>query len=460
MGGTWLPGLGSAEVVNGGARGSLMREAFRGYYKPTDEELRQIWDAGDLILDTNALLNLFRYTKETRIAFFGALTERNSSLWIPNEVGVEFHRNRLGVVLEQGEPFDKLDAVVRSTRETVDKILSDYRNKEHPSLDGDAISSVWAKALRSVEKEMSTARERHRDYGGVVEEIFESIATLYANKVGAPYAKDALAKLHEEAEARYADKVPPGYKDADKPVPRKYGDFIIWKQILDRAGEQKRPAIFVTDDGKEDWWDREKGQTRGPRPELIEEFYDRTGCRIHFYSPKRFLEFANPSVSTEALNEVEQVSTDRETRYRNRNRYRLRDRDVVVKSLLSDRAQSEGSLRKVIEDLEQTRSSAAHVDELAHRLEQLNLLVRSHERHGFDESRLSVLVDERDMVMVELDALRAEAVKKQWLVEQVEQLQSRIARLNHEIQRASVTNVYAIEDADTLDSDHLANEDG
>lgn len=425
-----------------------MRNAFRGYYKPTDEELKEIWNNGDLILDTNALLNLFRYTEETRQAFFGALAERRPNLWIPNEVGVEFHRNRMGVVLEQGEPFDKLDAVVRSTREAVDKILKDYGEKEHPSLDSGAISSAWSKALRSIEKEMSTARQKHGEYGTVVEGIFESIAALYADKVGAPYAKDVLAELHEEAEARYADKVPPGYRDAGKPVPDKYGDFIIWKQILDRGSEQKRPAIFVTDDGKEDWWDREKGQTRGPRPELVEEFYRRTGCRIHFYSPKRFLEFASPSVSTKALNEVEQVSTDRETR--NRNRYRTKSR-VAVKHMLSDRARMDASLHKMLRELEQTRSTKAHIDELDRRLASLDALITAHQRHGSDESKLRSLIDERDVYLVERDAKRSEVVKNQWLVEQVEQLQSQITQLNHDIQRASAAALLEDDNTNLVD---------
>lgn len=183
-----------------------MRNAFRGYYRATGEELKAIWGTGDLILDTNALLNLFRYTKETREVFLGVLAERRASLWIPHEVGVEFHRNRRRVVFEQGEPFDKLDAVIRATREDVDKILAGYRNKEHPSLDDGAISAVWATALGSVEKEMTAARERHREYGGVVGNLFETVADLYEGKVGDPYADGRLSELHVEADARYAAK--------------------------------------------------------------------------------------------------------------------------------------------------------------------------------------------------------------------------------------------------------------
>ena len=61
-------------------------------------------------------------------------------------------------------------------------------------------------------------------------------------------------------------------KSEDGDPLRKFGDFFLWKELLEHGKEQKRPIIFVTDDKKEDWWLKVKGRTLGPRPELIAEF--------------------------------------------------------------------------------------------------------------------------------------------------------------------------------------------
>jgi hypothetical protein len=71
----------------------------------------------------------------------------------------------------------------------------------------------------------------------------------------------------------------------------------------------------VTDDVKEDWWQRVNGETVGPRPELVEEYYERTdGQRIHFYTPRRFLEYAREqgeSISDATVAEASRVSDSR-----------------------------------------------------------------------------------------------------------------------------------------------------
>jgi len=41
-----------------------------------------------------------------------------------------------------------------------------------------------------------------------------------------------------------------------------FGDWIIWKQVMDHATSAKSPIILVTDDRKEDWWEEENGKSR------------------------------------------------------------------------------------------------------------------------------------------------------------------------------------------------------
>ena len=126
----------------------------------------------------------------------------------------------------------------------------------------------------------------------------------------------------KEGAFRYANQIPPGYKDAEtKEGIRQYGDLIIWKEILRYASQKKCDVIFVTNDAKPDWSmvcednnerkdrctegskdnlkDEKKSKKRAenplpeeignPRKELLAEFEEETGQSIWFYSTSGFI---------------------------------------------------------------------------------------------------------------------------------------------------------------------------
>ncbi len=75
--------------------------------------------------------------------------------------------------------------------------------------------------------------------------------------------------MYADGKIRYENKIPPGFKDAEKAskgedsyyyfdglrFERQYGDLILWKQLLLKASDENVDnIIFITDDSKEDWW--------------------------------------------------------------------------------------------------------------------------------------------------------------------------------------------------------------
>lgn len=290
-----------------------MRDEFRGYYPPTDDEMKAIWDDGLVILDTNALLNLFRYSASAREDFFKALRLKESSLWIPHQVGFEFQRRRIEVVNAQSTAFDEIEASLTKAKHAVEAALGGY--KRHPSLDTTSMTETLTRSIEELSGKLSEARQVHAS--DVVErktneQTFEAITSLYLSKVGPAFAPERLQAIYKDGESRYEKSIPPGYKDKHKDAPARYGDLVLWEQILEHAREVKRPAIFVTDDQKEDWWYIVDSQTYGARPELVDEYYAAAEARVHFLSPNRFLAFAQArgsEISAESLQEVEQVST-------------------------------------------------------------------------------------------------------------------------------------------------------
>lgn len=65
-----------------------------------------------------------------------------------------------------------------------------------------------------------------------------------------------IYKLCKEGEHRYKSQTPPGYKDSKKDGVSKYGDLIVWAETYEYAASNNKNIIFVTDDVKEDWWEK------------------------------------------------------------------------------------------------------------------------------------------------------------------------------------------------------------
>ena len=294
-----------------------LRDEFRGYYPPTADELEKLWSSSLIILDANTLLNLYRYSETTSHEFIEVLRALEDRLWLPYQVGLEFQRNRLTVIEERPAAFDSVMRALTDAKKAISSELSRYK-KHASSLDADSLVAAYDAAIEPIIGMVSDARDRHRSTAPTspnVDPTRDAVTEIFSGRIGAPFSGAELAAIYDEGKARYASEVPPGYRDARKGEPDCYGDLVIWKEILRRAGSDGTSVIFVTDDNKEDWWRVVRGQTLGPRVELIDEFSTTTGELIHFYEPEQFLRFAKErvpaAVSEASLGEVKDVSSEK-----------------------------------------------------------------------------------------------------------------------------------------------------
>lgn len=290
-----------------------MRDRFRGYYPPTEAELEELWEQGLVVLDANALLNLYRYTTRTREDFISTLRGLADRLWLPFQAGLEFQRQRLAVIDQQANAYDAVLKGIEKARASVATEANGYRR--HPVLSATDLLAKFDQAVAPLQEELERSRQQHRSIAPAspsYDGILASVTELFGGRVGYAFNEEELAEIFAEGSARYAKHIPPGYKDAGKGEPERYGDLIIWKELLRKGAESGLPLIFVTDDRKEDWWREFNGRTIGPRVELIDEYAALTGRRVHFYVPEQFLRFAKTrsasAVSEASIGEVEAVS--------------------------------------------------------------------------------------------------------------------------------------------------------
>jgi len=105
--------------------------------------------------------------------------------------------------------------------------------------------------------------------------------------------------------------LPPGYQDKGKGDDLAAGDYFVWTQLLEEATRRHSDVLLITGDVKEDWWRRERGQTRGPRLELVDELRNRCGGRLFMLRPESLLQHAKDvldvAVSDASVQDVERV---------------------------------------------------------------------------------------------------------------------------------------------------------
>lgn len=281
-----------------------MRKMFPGHFPPTGPEVEGLWADCIFVLDANILLNLYRYSDKTRDEFVEILEALKERLWLPHRAAEEYFDNRLTVIAQQEKAYEDALKTIRGLEES----LSNTR--EHPFL-SDGLMQKFSGVLQEVAAELSETKKSHA--GRMSQDgVHKIVAELFDGRVGAPYPNVDLDEICKDGEDRYARKVPPGYKDEGKgsasEAYRKFGDLIVWRQIMDRASEVEKPVIFVSDDKKEDWWQIFRGKTLGPRPELIAEFKATTELQFYMYPADRFLEYAGRivkrDVTPESVNEV------------------------------------------------------------------------------------------------------------------------------------------------------------
>ncbi len=111
-------------------------------------------------------------------------------------------------------------------------------------------------------------------------------------------SSDSRKAFEMEMKERYVSKRPPGFKDAHK-EDGGYGDFLIWKTILDCGTKRKMDFVFVTGEEKPDWSTKLGEGHFQPRFELIDEYRRASGGKsIHIISLSSLLRLFEAQKST------------------------------------------------------------------------------------------------------------------------------------------------------------------
>lgn len=294
-----------------------MRNAIWEYLIPSPEEKETLWNKCIFVFDTNVLLNLYRYTSNTRDTLLAAFDDLKERVWLPYQVAYEYAKNRFDVIYETTDKYKKLDKLAQ---EFINQYIIELRLKPSDKTVEQLQDSIsaWIKEQKKKNLLVTQASD---------DKILEKLLCIFDGKIGSPFTQETLAAIHLEGKERYEKQLPPGFCDAKKEkggiANNAYGDLIVWKEILAFSCDNHKDIIFVTHDQKDDWWSKSKGRTVGPRTELCTEFSEKTGQKFYMYSMDSFLEqhskHKGQTADQNVIDEVTHIETKSNQRGRKKN---------------------------------------------------------------------------------------------------------------------------------------------
>lgn len=290
----------------------------------------QLWKDAVIVFDTCALLNFYYMSAAHQEVMADILKYLSARIWLPAQVVYEYYKNRESVILKPiAENYRDKELQGNHLVDDLKSYIAQWeREYYHPIITGASLKSI-KEALDIIEPKIAeiktTVAKEYQAKKNEIKGIKDKDAIEKAVKTlahGSPFPFSKVMEICKEGAFRYANQIPPGYKDAEtKEGVRQYGDLIIWKEILQYASLQKCDIIFVTNDAKPDWSmlsedknereddsvegskenqkDEKKNKKRtenpqpeeigNPRRELLAEFEEETGHAIWFYSTSAFI---------------------------------------------------------------------------------------------------------------------------------------------------------------------------
>jgi hypothetical protein len=242
-------------------------------------------------MDTNVWLDLYKLPPTAIQAVVEAVNNNVHKFWLPNQVYIEFNRH---IKKSRDEAIGRYrnikDNSCNLLNEVKNKINQEFENlKRNNILEAQQAQETFQVMIDEV---ISTTKKNLLDLDtnyqneisciakdDIIQDLVEDLYVLSASQ---GFTIRQLMNIYEEGEIRYKYKLPPGYTDAKKEttivennflIP-KYGDLVLWKEILKHVTNTEHNVIFIQNEKKSDWWQSYKDKKVAPI--LLEEYAEAT----------------------------------------------------------------------------------------------------------------------------------------------------------------------------------------
>ncbi|MGF9604256.1 PIN-like domain-containing protein [Bacillus subtilis] len=298
---------------------------FKGLMGFTETEYKQIWENAVFVVDTNVLINFYKYTsRESTQSLLNILKTLKESdrLWIPHQVALEYFFNYEENMNKQQEGYKYLHTELKKLKNEAEKVLR-IAKSHHPYIHTEKFN-FYTENLNKLNTELDSVLSEEISNLSNPEDIKTDLINLLAGVVGDPYDQEKINQIEKKGQERYKYDIPPGFEDKNDSAKQGfrnygsfryqqlYGDLIMWHQIIDKVkNDFKKPIIFITEEKKKDWWEKEGDKIKKPHPQLVQEFINETNQLFYMYRTESFVKFAKEYIHVDITDEeVQNVTKD------------------------------------------------------------------------------------------------------------------------------------------------------
>lgn len=295
-----------------------MLDQFKGFIGYSDDEIQELWANAIFVVDTNVLLNFYKYTsKESTNSLMDILKHLKEldRLWIPHQVAVEYFFNYRNNMYKQQEGYNNLGKKLGELKKSAEKALRNVES-EHPYINTDKFK-FFIENMEQLNAELQEKMNIEIENLPDSKMIQKDLLMLLDGITGEPYEQNMIDEIEKEGQERYNHNIPPGFEDKDNKekvyrsfgdirYQQKYGDLILWNQMIDKANNKDNPVsiIFITEEKKKDWWEIDNhNRIIRPHPQLIQEFFNKTNQNFYMYRTENFVKFVRKYLGAELTDE-------------------------------------------------------------------------------------------------------------------------------------------------------------
>lgn len=244
------------------------------------ENLPKLTDANTLVVfDTNVWLDLYGYAPKATQEICAALARIRNHMWVPSQVQIEYTSSRQRCRADTkckystlhkkySEPFiakfqnlsKELKAIASNGFVDTGELVGQL------DLQFEALMDSLKTGIQEIDTQYQTMITDYLE--DETDPIYSVYLSIILEKPALSFSKEELYGIFGEGAIRYACGIGPGITDASKgrnPTPkntdeqfafemRKYGDLIIWKELLRYVADKPINLVFVENERKPDWW--------------------------------------------------------------------------------------------------------------------------------------------------------------------------------------------------------------
>lgn len=254
-----------------------------------------------IVLDTTVLLELYRQPANISLDVISALKRILTNIYIPRQVYEEYLKNYHKICGDEKKKYKKvtkeLSDSLKKLQNDIAKKVGEYR--KHNYTDISKLQKNLNEKIKDTQNIITEFEKSHHAeiqlninflQNDKVKEFVDLLLNQGSIGQKIPFSKKIL--LLQEGQVRYDNLIPPGFHDSAKNGEAKYGDLFVWKDIITIAKEKNTNIIFVCNDTKEDWWEKNKDTPIDLRQELNEEFKETNpSLSIHFLTLDKFFSY-------------------------------------------------------------------------------------------------------------------------------------------------------------------------